>query len=103
VVKFIETLFGLPALASLPDEKPYMPEGPRDANARITDLLGGFDPARLSGAATPLPAQDAIIDGVDQIPPRMNCKTLGITPITVPGSSGQPPKGYGPRAIQYIP
>ncbi len=47
--KFLDVLFDLPPLASLPDEKPYLPEGPRDANPRLTDLLGGFDAARLAG------------------------------------------------------
>ena len=31
-------------MASLPDEKPSLPQGPRDANPRLTDLVGGFDP-----------------------------------------------------------
>ena len=41
-VKFLDALYELPPLASLPDEAPYMPAGPRDTNAQLTDLLGGF-------------------------------------------------------------
>ena len=51
--KFLDVLFDLPPLASLPDEKPYLPEGPRDTNPRLTDLLGGFDAARLAGDEGP--------------------------------------------------
>ncbi|MGB6974972.1 MAG: alkaline phosphatase family protein [Terracidiphilus sp.] len=94
--KFLEVLFDLPPLAALPDEKPYMPEGPRDANSRLTDLLGGFDPARLAGKKTPIPAAEAEIpDGVvNHFPPAMTCKDTGVTPVVVPGGSLTPPKGF---------
>ncbi|MHC5826320.1 MAG: alkaline phosphatase family protein, partial [Nostoc sp.] len=69
VIETINTIFGLPALASLPDEAQALaagnsPEfnkfgppgfeqkylGPRDINSPITDsLLSGFDPKRLLG------------------------------------------------------
>jgi phospholipase C len=105
VVKFVNTLFGLPALASLPDEKPYMPEGPRDNNPRLTDLTGGFDPGRLSGAVAPIPASAAEIPDalVNTFPPAMNCASLGITPVSVPGESASPPHGYLPLPRQFIP
>jgi phospholipase C len=94
--KFVETVFDLPALASLPDEKPYLPKGPRDADAAITDLLGAFDPSRLAGTAPPIPASAAWIPPatVASFPPPINCKTLGITPVTVPGELPAPPPGF---------
>ncbi len=97
--KFIGVLFDLPALASLPDEKPYMPRGPRDSNPQLTDLLGGFDPARLAGTSAPIHPSDAQIPDatVDKFPPPMSCKTLGITPVSVPGEMASPPTGWEPR------
>ncbi|HVA36227.1 MAG TPA: alkaline phosphatase family protein [Candidatus Dormibacteraeota bacterium] len=97
--RFLGKLFDLPALASLPDEKPYLPEGPRDANPRITDLLGGFDPARLAGTKPPIPAAAAEIPSrvVDTFPAPMSCGSLGITPVAVPGEESRPPAGFAPR------
>jgi phospholipase C len=105
VVKFVDTLFSLPALSTLPDEKPYMPEGPRDADPRLTDLTGAFDPGKLSGAVPPLPASDAIIsDGaIAKFPAPMSCRTLGIEPVSIPGSPSMPPQGYGPLPVKHIP
>ncbi len=104
VVKFIDTVFGLPPLASLPDEKTYMPEGPRDANARLTDLSGAFDRARLRGQRALIPASAAEIpdDIVNAFPARMNCRSLDIRPAHVPGSAVAPP-GFAPLPTQYIP
>ncbi len=94
--KFLDVLFDLPPLASLPDEKPYLPEGPRDANPRLTDLLGGFDQARLDGTKAPIPASDAEIpdDVVNHFPPAMTCEDTGVTPVIIPGASLVPPKGF---------
>ncbi len=94
--KFVDLLFDLPPLASLPDEKPYLPEGPRDANPRLTDLLGGFDPARLAGRKAPIPAAQAEIPDavVNTFPPPMSCKDVGVTPVAVPGAALTPPKGW---------
>jgi phospholipase C len=99
VVKFAERVFDLPALASLPDEQPYLPEGPRDANPAITDLLGAFDPARLDGSSPPIPASVAEIpeNVVNPFPPAMNCSSLGITPVTLPNAPSTPPPGFRPR------
>jgi phospholipase C len=99
IVKFVDDVFGLPALSSLPDEKPYMPEGPRDGNPAITDLLGAFDPARLAGTTPPIPATDAEIDDsiVNAFPPKMSCSSLGITPVTLPNAPSTPPPGFAPR------
>ena len=94
--KFLDVLFNLPPLASLPDEKPYMPEGPRDENPRLTDLLGGFDAERLAGKRPPIPAREAEIPDavVDHFPPAMTCRETGVTPVVIPGASLRPPKDF---------
>ncbi len=94
--KFLDVLFDLPPMASLPDEKPYLPEGPRDANPRLTDLLGGFDAARLGGRKPPIAASDAEIPDatVNTFPPPMTCKDVGVTPVVIPGASLTPPKDF---------
>ena len=76
-----------------------MPEGPRDGNAALTDLLDGFDPARLSGAMPPIPAADAEIPDsvVNAFPAQMSCSSLGITPETLPNASSNPPPNFNPR------
>lgn len=93
--KFLDVLFDLPPLASLPDEKPYLPEGPRDTNARLTDLLGGFDAERLAGKRAAIAASDAEIPDavINHFPAPMTCKDIGVTPVTVPGA-GAPPKDF---------
>ncbi|MBC5806486.1 MAG: phosphoesterase [Candidatus Eremiobacter antarcticus] len=105
LVKLVNTLFGLPPLASLPDERPYMPEGPRDGNPRLTDLTGGFDPQRLSGAKPVIPAAAAEIPDkyVNAFPPPVSCRSLGIVPVPLPGTSQRPPRGYAPLPAKYIP
>ncbi|MDP9055744.1 MAG: phosphoesterase [Pseudomonadota bacterium] len=104
VIETIEDVFGLPALASLPEERDALakgdsPEfnrfgpagfhqthlGPRDINSRVTDsLISGFDPARLSGKAPILPASYAMIpDGLVQSLPHYGghgCSAIGVTP-----------------------
>ncbi|MBV8147548.1 MAG: phosphoesterase, partial [Candidatus Eremiobacteraeota bacterium] len=99
IVKFADELFGLPALATLPDEKPYLPEGPRDGKPAITDLLGAFDPNRLAGSTPPIPAAQAEIDDAvaNAIPPKMNCASLGITPVALPNAPSTPPPGFTAR------
>jgi len=94
--KFVDVLFNLPPLASLPDEKPYLPQGPRDLSPRLTDLLGGFDPVRLAGRKAPIPAAEAEIPDavVNTFPPAMTCKDTGVMPVAVPGASPNPPKGW---------
>ena len=81
IIETINYIFGLPPLASLPDEAEALKEGnspafnkfgpsgfeqkylgPRDINSPITDsLLSGFDPMRLMGVLPPLPASFASI------------------------------------------
>ncbi len=103
--RFLDALFGLPPLASLPDEKPYMPEGPRDANPRVTDLLGGFDPARLAGSKPPIPASEAEIPEaiVNRFPPAMSCSQIGVSPVSVPGALPAPPAGFNPLPRKRLP
>ncbi|MDE3137640.1 MAG: phosphoesterase [Acidobacteriota bacterium] len=95
--KFLDVLFDLPPLASLPDEKPYLPEGPRDANPRLTDLLGGFSPARLFGKLAPIPASAAEIPDnvVNTFPAPMTCSAIGIKPVKLPGAI-PPPTSFNP-------
>jgi phospholipase C len=94
ISKFIEVVFKLPTLGSLPDEAPYEPEGPRDINSKIGDLTGSLDIGKLSGATPANPASLATISG-PTVPPTMTCATLGLTPTpTLPG----PPSGYVPLA-----
>jgi phospholipase C len=104
IAKFAETLFALPAMSTLPEEQPYMPEGPRDGNPAITDLLGAFDPARLDGSVAPIPASAADIpdDVVNAFPPKMSCRSLGITPVSLPNAPSSPPPGFRAR-VQPIP
>lgn len=98
-MKFAELLFDLPTLASLPEEKAYLPRGPRDGDPNITDLLGGFDPARLSGATPPIPAADAEISDnvVNTFPAAMNCRSLDMKPVTLPNAPSTPPPNFTPR------
>ncbi|MGA8796872.1 MAG: alkaline phosphatase family protein [Candidatus Cybelea sp.] len=99
ILKFAETLFALPSLASLPDEQPYMPEGPRDSNPAVTDLLAGFDPARLSGEMPPIAAAQAEIpdEVVNTMPAAMSCATLGVAPVALPNAPSAPPPNFMPR------
>ncbi len=105
VVRFLDVLFDLPALATLPDERPYLPYGPRDANAALTNLVSGFDPLRLAGTRAPIAASQAeVAPGiVNAFPAAMNCASLGIHPVAVPGGLAHPPPGFAPRAAEYFP
>lgn len=99
-VKFLDVLFQLPPLASLPDERPYLPEGPRDTNARLGNLVGGFDPQRLLGKRAPIPAAEAVIPAAtaNTIPPPLSCRQIGVTPVRIPGGATAPPPGFNPLA-----
>lgn len=97
--KLLGAVFDLPALASLPDEAPYLPEGPRDLDPRLSNLLGALDPERLSGTKTPIPASAAEIDDVG-VPPKMSCSTLGIIPVAVPGAQTAP-DGFAPLTEEH--
>jgi phospholipase C len=104
VIETVNAIFGLPALSSLPDEADALTKGdakafndfapagfhqkylgPRDANSEITEsLLSGFDKARVTGTAAPLPASYAEIPEsvVDSFPhyDGEGCKAIGVTP-----------------------
>jgi len=100
VLKLIETVFGLPALASLPNEKPYLPLGPRDGNALLSNMSAAFDDERLAGSKAPIPADGAIFseEAIRSIPPPVSCADIGVAPATPPpGISDSPPPGFEPR------
>ncbi|MEH1843302.1 MAG: alkaline phosphatase family protein [Nostoc sp.] len=126
VIETINTIFGLPALASLPDEAQALaagnsPEfnkfgppgfqqkylGPRDINSPITDsLLSGFDPKRLLGVSPPLPASFAKIpDNVVKTLPHYGgkgCRAIGITPEDKrQGIINKIPKGFNALPSTY--
>ncbi len=114
VIETIEDVFGLPALASLPEEKDALVKGdsaefnrfgpagfhqthlgPRDINSPITDsLISGFDPARLQGKAPPLPGSYAMIpDQLVQTLPHYagkGCGAIGVTPEDIRQNSRAP-------------
>jgi phospholipase C len=96
--KMLAKIFDLPLLGSLPDEAPYLPEGPRDTNPRLSDLLAALDPERLSGTKSPIPNTDAIVDDV-AVPPKESCQSLGIRPDVIPGEN-KPPAGFGPLTLE---
>lgn len=97
--KMISKIFGTPPLATLPDEAPYLPEGPRDTNPALSDLLSALDPERLLGTKEPIPASAAIVDGIG-VPPKMSCSTLGIRPDVVPGAD-KAPTGFAPLTLEH--
>lgn len=102
VIETIEAIFGLPALASLPDEAQALlagqdsrfngPDGttqyylgPRDLNGPQTDdLLSAFEPRRLSGELPPLPGAYAIVpdDVIASLPHYggKGCAAIGMRP-----------------------
>jgi phospholipase C len=125
VIKFIDELFNLTPLATLPDEAAARTAGaansafnapngaaqtdlgPGDALTTMGDLLEAFDMDRLSGALAPLPASYAMIPATTvHTLPHYNgagCTTLGITPTdyTSGYSAGAeidpPPLDFNPR------
>ena len=102
VMETIEAIYGLPPLASLPEEADALKAGeapkfngpngfvqhylgPRDLNTPATDdLLSAFDPDRLAGTKKLLPASLAMIpeDVVAHLPhyDGQGCQAVGITP-----------------------
>jgi phospholipase C len=126
VIQTINAIFGLPALASLPDEAQALVEGnspefnqfgpagfeqkylgPRDINSKISNsLLSGFDPKRLMGTSKPLPASFAMIpDNVVTSLPHyggQGCKEIGIKPEDVrQGIVNHVPVGFNPLPSTY--
>jgi phospholipase C len=121
VIETINYIFGLPALASLPDEAQALQKGnsarfnrfappgfqqkhlgPNDIESPISNsLLSGFDPKRLTGQAPPLPASFALIPEkiVNSFPHYggQGCKSIGIVPEDVRlGITNNIPKGFNP-------
>ena len=126
IIETINDIFGLPPLASLPDEAEALENGnspafnkfapagfeqkylgPRDINSPITDsLLSGFDPRRLTGELSPLPASLAMIpDSVVNSLPHYNghgCNAIGIVPEDVQqGITNTIPAGFNPLPSTY--
>jgi len=115
VIKFIDELFKLIPLASLPDEAAAIAAGatnpafnapsgaaqtnlgPADALATMGDLTEAFDNDRLLGNVAPLPASYAIIPPAQVLSlphyvstgangaPQYGCQFLGISPTDYPG------------------
>lgn len=102
VIETIEAIFGLPPLATLPDEAQALHDGedprfagpgsfvqhylgPRDINSPQTDdLLSAFEPRRLSGELPPIPGSYAMIpdNDVNTLPHfgGHGCTAIGLTP-----------------------
>ncbi len=113
VVKFVDTVFGLPPLATLPDEllgrylglAEFGQEdlGPQDAiTAGISDLTDAFSTSRLMGLATPLSPDYAIVASsyVTKIPQTtgLGCADLGIlTTDRQLGITNNIPADFNPR------
>jgi phospholipase C len=126
VIETINAIFGLPALASLPDEARALADGnspkfnkfgppgfkqkhlgPRDLNSPTTgSLLSGFDPRRLLGASPPAPSSLATIpESVVTAFPHYGgngCKEIGVTPEDVrQGIVNAIPAGFNPLPSTY--
>ena len=126
IIETINDIFGLPALASLPDEAEALENGksqefnrfgppgfvqehlgPRDINSPITDsLLSGFDPGRLMGILPPLLASFARVpDNVVNALPHYDghgCKAIGIEPEDVRQDIvNKIPSGFNPLPSTY--
>src|SRR5579883_2080084 len=126
VIQTINAIFGLPALASLPDEEQALKDGnsaefnkfgppgfeqkylgPRDINSSVSEsLLSGFDPKRLLGISPALPGSFAIIpDNIVNTLPHYGskgCQALGITPEDQrQGIANKVPTGFNPFPSTY--
>ncbi len=125
IIETINDIFGLPPLASLPDEAEALEDGnspafnqfapvgfeqkylgPRDINSPITDsLLSGFDPRRLMGILPPLPASLAMIKPsvVTSLPhyEGNGCQAIGIEPEHAQGIDNKIPDGFNPLPSTY--
>lgn len=113
VVKFVDTVFGLPPLATLPDELlgrylglaqfGQQDLGPQDAiTPGVSDLLDAFSISRLMGLADPLSAAYVMIDPsvINTIPQTtgLGCSDLGITTTDrVLGIKNVIPSDFNPR------
>ena len=126
VIETINMIFGLPALASLPDEAQALADGntpafnafgpagfqqkylgPRDINSSISEsLLSGFDPLKLIGASELIPASMAVIpENVIATLPHYGgygLNAIGIIPEDVnQGIVNNIPAGFNPLPSTY--
>ena len=126
VIETINDIFGLPALATLPEEARALAAGnapqfnrfgppdfrqkylgPRDLNSPVTDsLISGFDPGRLMGSSQPLPAFFAVIpESIVYALPHYGgkgCQAIGVTPEDVRQGIDNPlPAGFNPLPSTY--
>ena len=113
VVKFVDTVFGLPPLATLPDELlgRYLglvtlgqeDLGPQDAiTPGISDLTEAFSTSRLMGLSTPLTPDYAVVapSYITKIPQTtgLGCSNLGIlTTDRQLGLTNNIPADFNPR------
>lgn len=113
VIRMIDTLFGLPPLADLPDELAGRVVGQArlgqsnlgpadDMTPGVGDLLSAFDANRLAGRAPPLPATYAEIPdaAVQAMPPYGNegCRAIGMVPTDYAEGIDNPvPTDFNPR------
>jgi phospholipase C len=130
VIKFIDELFGLTPLGSLPDEAAAFTTGaslcatnttfcapggaaqtklgPGDVAAGMGDLLEAFDNDRLLGNIAVLPASYALIASPTKLPHfgGAGCSTLAVTPTDYPNGYGTgaesdpPPLDFSPRPVE---
>jgi hypothetical protein len=102
ISKFIETVFNLPTMASLPFEAQYdsSGEGPRDGSTQVGNLSSAFDINKLQGTTAAVSNAKAVISQAtyQTIPSPWNCKTLGITPVAGPSSG--PPAQFQPQRFK---
>ena len=126
VIETINMIFGLPALASLPDEAQALQAGnsaefnkfgpagfqqkylgPRDENSPISEsLLSGFDPNRLMGKSKLLPPSFAMIpDRIVNTLPHYDghgLRSIGIVPEDVRQGIANPiPEGFNALPSTY--
>ncbi|HLH81517.1 MAG TPA: alkaline phosphatase family protein [Chthonomonas sp.] len=112
VVKFVDAVFGLTPLADLPDEKKGRAIGEQkglrnmgpfdDITPDITDLLSAFDPARLTGKASPLPPSYVEIPEniVHTLPQKSGygLRQIGVVPTDYRlGIKNELPPDFNPR------
>lgn len=113
VIKFLDHVFGLPPLATLPEEAAARAAGrarlgqdwlgPKDAETpHEGDLFSAFDPARLSGKLAPLPPDYALTPpGVLAKLPLYGgagCRAIGVVPVDLArGIDNSPPMDFNPR------
>jgi len=110
VIKFVDELFNLTPLGSLPDEL----KGAADAKAlghanfdatdatAVDDLTDAFDPGRLAGTTAPLPASYAEVPGtyVFNLPSKtgIGCGAIGVIPVDyLRGVENNIPADFNPR------